>query len=360
MKMYKESYQVPREILQMLKMLRNFSQSQSLKSFFPNRDSAYTYTNFLRAIGKYPAICAGAKFCSKILANMFAHFQQETAGLVYQEEINKSPYCAEWSDWIKASYPCKSGKMYYGRGAKQLSWNYNYGAFSTAMFGDPNILLESPELVATIWLNFASAMWFFVTPQPPKPSMLQVIDGSWKPNGADSAANLQSGFGATTMIINGDLECGENRTNPTGADNRAAYYKDYAGRLGVDITGENLLCSASGPFSSEGSAGKASLYWGPNTGCSLVTWQTAYSALVEGDYARCKGEEPTCTPDSEQTTSPSSSTSSVSTSTVLSSTSSGPTIPPDSSVSTLTASLPTLQILTTVQLVWTACSYGAS
>jgi hypothetical protein len=25
------------------------------------------------------------------------------------------------------------------RGAKQLSWNYNYGAFSTAMFGDSQV-----------------------------------------------------------------------------------------------------------------------------------------------------------------------------------------------------------------------------
>ena len=35
----------------------------------------------------------------KILANMFAHFQQETAGLVYLREINKSNYCATWSNW---------------------------------------------------------------------------------------------------------------------------------------------------------------------------------------------------------------------------------------------------------------------
>merc|ERR1712126_212181 len=40
-------------------------------SFFPRKDSAYTYTNFLKAICKY------ASSCPKILANMFAHFQQE-------------------------------------------------------------------------------------------------------------------------------------------------------------------------------------------------------------------------------------------------------------------------------------------
>ena len=28
--------------------------------------------------------------------------------------------------------------------------------------------------------NLASATWFYTTPQPPKPSMLHVIDGTWK------------------------------------------------------------------------------------------------------------------------------------------------------------------------------------
>ena len=59
--------------------------------FFPKKNAAYTYTNFLKAIGKYPAICSSVKLCPKILANMFAHIQQETAGLFYVEEINKGP-----------------------------------------------------------------------------------------------------------------------------------------------------------------------------------------------------------------------------------------------------------------------------
>ena len=105
--------------------LESIFPESKFEELFPNHDAAYTYTNFLRAIGKYPAICASAKLCPKILANMFAHFQQETLGLVYQEEINKSPYCADWAEWIKTSYPCKPGKMYYGRGGKQLSWNFN-------------------------------------------------------------------------------------------------------------------------------------------------------------------------------------------------------------------------------------------
>ena len=274
---------------QNVKTVEQIFPESKFNDFFPNKDAAYTYTNFLRAIGKYPAICKNAVNCPKILAGMFAHFQQETAGLFYLEEINKGAYCADWSAWVTAAFPCVSGQKYFGRGAKQLSWNYNYGAFSKAMFGDAKVLLENPGLVATTWLNFASSMWFYVTPQPPKPSMLQVVEGTWTPNAADNAANLKPGFGATTMIINGALECGSSPSNANGASNRANYYTDFAGRMGVDITGEKLTCHDSQPFADAGSAGGLALYWAPESGCSLVKWQTAYSALVEGDYNACKG-----------------------------------------------------------------------
>ena len=256
--------------------------------FFPERNVAYTFSNFLRAIGKYPSICKTASNCPKILAGIFAHFQQETAGLFYLEEINKGAYCGG-AAWATTAFPCAPGQKYYGRGAKQLSWNYNYGAFSKAMYGDASVLLEQPDLVASTWLNFASAIWFYVTPQPPKPSMLQVVEGTWRPNTADAASRLESGFGTTTMIINGALECGPSPSNANGALNRANYYKSFASKLGVNIAGEKLTCSDSEPFSTSGSAGALALYWAPETGCSLVKWQTAFSALVEGNFNACKG-----------------------------------------------------------------------
>merc|ERR1740129_1893233 len=148
---------------------------------FPSRHGAYTYENFLKAIGKFPSICTHADTCKQILANMFGHFGQETAGLKLTEEEAKGLYCPDWqASWALTAYPCQPGKEYYGRGSKQLSYNYNYGAFSNAMFGTPMLLLKQPELVATTWLNFASGMWFFVTPQSPKPSILDVVDGNWK------------------------------------------------------------------------------------------------------------------------------------------------------------------------------------
>ena len=162
------------------------------------------------------------------------------------------------------------------------------------------ILLNEPELVANTWLNFAATMWFFVSPQPPKPSMLQVLDGSWIPNSHDISSNLVPGFGTTTMIINGALECGSFSQQ---AQNRATYYADYAQKLGVDITGEKLLCNDMQQFSAQGSAGSLDLYWESdgNGGCKLVNWQTAYNSLVEGDYNRCRGISTSCS--SESTTS---------------------------------------------------------
>ena len=135
-----------------------------------------------------------------------------------------------------------------------------------AMYGDASVLLKNPSLVASTWLNFASAMWFYVTPQPPKPSMLQVVEGSWRPNAADRTANLEPGFGATTMIINGALECGRSPSNRDGASNRANYYKDFAARLKVNIAGEHLTCRDSSAFSASGSSGALDLYWAPESG----------------------------------------------------------------------------------------------
>jgi len=259
---------------------------EMFRTAFPNANPAYTYTNFLKAIAMFPSVCETEVQCKHVLANMFAHFQQETAGLFYTEEINKFPYCSQWTPWVLKTFPCSPGNHYYGRGAKQLSWNYNYGAFSQAMYGDPAVLLDNPDLVASTWLNFASGLWFFVTPQPPKPSMLDIVSGAWQPNKQEILGNILPGLGATTMVINGEKECGSNPSNPTASLNRQRYYKDFAELLGLDISGEKLDCRDMVPFNTGGSANQA-IYWDPDYNCTLVQWQTAFSALVDGNYQRC-------------------------------------------------------------------------
>ena len=95
------------------------------------------------------------------------------------------------------------------------------------MFGTVTRLLENPDLVASTWLNLASATWFYAYPQPPKPSMLHVIDGTWQPNKGDMKNRLEPGFGATIMIINGGIECGHGSEKPQ-ALHRQAYYRKFA------------------------------------------------------------------------------------------------------------------------------------
>jgi len=84
-----------------------------------------------------------------------------------------------------------------------LTWNYNYGKLSQALFGDQAVLLNDPERVATEgWIAFSSALWVYMTPRPKTPSMHSVITGFWKPNTQDSTAGFKSGFGATITIMN--------------------------------------------------------------------------------------------------------------------------------------------------------------
>lgn len=297
---------------------------------FPLRAKDYSYSNFLKAVGKFPALCDtyndgrdSEAICRKELATMFAHFAQETGGheswrpepewrqaLVYVREMGwsegqKGGYNGECNPdvWQGQTWPCGKDKdgdflSYFGRGSKQLSYNYNYGPFSEAMYGDVRTLLDKPELVADTWLNLASAIFFFAYPQPPKPSMLQVIDGTWQPNDHDKANGLVPGFGVTTQIINGGVECG-GPTEIAQSQNRIKYYKEFANYLKVPVPADEVLGCANMKQFDEGGAGALKIYWeqdwgwsadtpdGKTYACQLVGYQTPFSAFKDGDYTKC-------------------------------------------------------------------------
>lgn len=297
---------------------------------FPLRAPEYTYLNFLKAIGKFPAVCGtytdgrdSDAICRKTMATMFAHFAQETGGheswrdipewrqaLVYLREVGwvegqKGGYNGECNPdvWQGQTWPCGKDKdgdfvSYFGRGAKQLSYNYNYGPFSDAMYGDVRPLLDKPEIVADTWMNLASAVFFFVYPQPPKPSMLHVIDGTWQPNDHDKANGLVSGFGVTIQIINGGVECG-GANEMAQSLNRIAYYKEFANYLKVPVPADEVLGCKNMKQFDEGGAGALPIYWeqdwgwsadtadGKTYSCQLVGYQTPFTAFKQGDYAKC-------------------------------------------------------------------------
>lgn len=297
---------------------------------FSARAPEYSYRGFLQAVAKFPSVCAtyadgrdSQAICRKVLATMFAHFAQETGehnvhssvpewrqGLHWVREVgwteaSTGGYNGECNPavWQGKAWPCgilPNGefKSYFGRGAKQLSYNYNYGPFSEAMYGSVRPLLDNPERVADTWLNLASALFFFTYPQTPKPSMLHVADGTWQPNSRDLANGLVPGFGVTTQIINGGVECGGTEEVAQSL-NRIKYYQALANYLSVPIAEDEVLgCKNMKSFDEAGS-GAQSVFWeqdysydGANPGgksyaCKLVSYQTPYSAFSRGHYANC-------------------------------------------------------------------------
>ena len=87
-----------------------------------------------------------------------------------------------------------ASKVFYGRGAIQLSWNYNYIKASLALTGSPDTFCEDPELVVSdpkyAW---GSAIYFWME--------------SEKEGDTCHKEALKHNFGGTLNVINGGLEC---------------------------------------------------------------------------------------------------------------------------------------------------------
>ncbi|MBE9008652.1 hypothetical protein IQ250_00280, partial [Pseudanabaenaceae cyanobacterium LEGE 13415] len=197
--------------------------SATFEAMFPNRNSFYSYDGLVTATQKYPSFCNEGtdEQCKREAAAFLANIAHETGDLKYIEELNT----ANWSHYCDPNlYPCTPGKTYHGRGPIQLSWNYNYATCGTAIDID---LLHNPDLVATdSSIAFMTALWFWMTPQPPKLSCHNAI--------------RTVGFGMTINIINGGIECGKGQVTPQ-AKHRIQMYQQLAGQLGV-VPGENLSC----------------------------------------------------------------------------------------------------------------------
>ncbi|CAL4908087.1 unnamed protein product [Urochloa decumbens] len=75
---------------------------------------------------------------------------------------------------------------------------------------------------------------------PTQPSCHAVATGQWVPGPADRAVGREPGFGLTTSILTGGLQCG-------ATSSRVAFYKRYCDVLGVGY-GPNLDCDDQAPF----------------------------------------------------------------------------------------------------------------
>ena len=257
---------------------------------FPLRNEIYTYDNFLKAVAKFPNFCGETiiiegqtleETCKRELASIFAHWGQETGkrspddgefwtqALYWVEEIRCSgtndPSC-NYQDggWSGASddWPSQPGQQYYGRGPFQLSWNYNYGRFSTVFapssYNNKMYLLENPDLVHEDgFLAMAAGIWFYMTPQDPKPSMHDVMTSFFVPNDSDIQNGIGANFGTTINIINGGHECNRSPESSKAAS-RAEYYLNWLNFFGMPAEG-GLTCGQQRGF--HNGSGNVPGYW---------------------------------------------------------------------------------------------------
>ena len=109
------------------KLVESIIKEKDWDYLFPQRHKSYTYTNFLKAVSKFPGVCHpdSPDRCRQVLATMFAHFTQETGGhnpsggveewrqgLHYVEELGcdardcgYSKNCAG-GEWTAKAWPC--------------------------------------------------------------------------------------------------------------------------------------------------------------------------------------------------------------------------------------------------------------
>jgi basic endochitinase B len=221
---------------------------------FPNRNELYGYDALIEAAASYPEFgtegTPGQR--RRELAGFLGNSAHETTGgwaaapggpeawgLYFTQEVGcEEGACTQYCDTSNVRYPCAPGKTYHGRGPIQLSWNFNYGALGEVLGLD---LLHDPDRVTSDGVTaFRTALWFWMTPQPPKPSAHAALLGTWHPTDVDSAAGRKPGFGMTVNIINGGLECGA----PTDdrVRDRIRFFRHFVELLGT-TEGESLECA---------------------------------------------------------------------------------------------------------------------
>jgi len=239
------------------------SQAQFAEMFLHKDDPAceggiFTYTAFIEAAGAFPTFAAEGDTTTRLreVAAFLGNISHETTGgwatapdgpqswgLCFKEEVGCGDggctgYCAP-SD----AYPCIDGQTYHGRGPMQLSWNYNYGQAGDALGLD--LLAQPDRVVADGTTSFQTALWFWMTPQSPKPSCHDAIIGQWVPSASDEAAGRVPGFGMTINIINGGLEC--NQPTDARVEDRVEFFRRYVDILGT-TTGPDLYCDQMASF----------------------------------------------------------------------------------------------------------------
>jgi len=258
----------PRALTSSSRIKKLFTKTM-FNDFFPNIDNVncsgkdfFSYDSFITATESFPDFAnSGDDDVDALeIAAFLGQTSHETTGgwatapggaqswgYCFKEENGCdngtcTQYTAKGNPCKGSGYDCTAvaGQTYYGRGPIQLSWNYNYAAFSESILGDASKLVENPGRVSEEpVLSYQSALWFWMTAQSPKPSCHDVISGNWTPSDSDKAKGRTAGYGMVTNIINGGIEC--NKKTGSKVIDRVEFYKRYAKIMDVSVGEEGLL-----------------------------------------------------------------------------------------------------------------------
>lgn len=117
-------------------------------------------------------------------AAFLAQIAHESGSLRYTREIASGEAYEGRAD-LGNTEP-GDGVRYKGRGLIQITGRANYRACSIGLYGDPDILLQHPDLIETVAGACDSAGWY------------------WKSRGLNALADLGK-FRAITLRVNGGL-----------------------------------------------------------------------------------------------------------------------------------------------------------
>lgn len=95
-------------------------------------------------------------------------------------------------------------------------------------------------------VSFKTAIWFWMTEQPPTSFCHEAMIGAWVRTSADISAGLVPGYGMCTNMINGGVKCGGNGPDARVED-RIGFYKRYCDIYGISY-GDKLDCYGMRPF----------------------------------------------------------------------------------------------------------------
>lgn len=92
-------------------------------------------------------------------------------------------------------------------------------------------------------LAIMASLWFYMTPQPPKPAMHDIVMGSWEAGDENRQAGYSGPiFGPTSLVINNECN-GEDKGDPggPGESRRIKAFKWFTSYFGVPIEEDRLL-----------------------------------------------------------------------------------------------------------------------